>query len=272
MGGACGARDGDGRPVLAVTNLVGESRTYYRNRGGGLFVDRTAAVGLAEPSRYLLGFGVAFLDANNDGRLDLLTANGHVSDLTPRFEFAMPAQLLLGGAGGRLRDVSGRAGAPFRVAHVGRGLATGDLDNDGQIDALVVSQNEPPVYFHNESEGGHWLTVRLEGVRSNRDAVGARVTVARGEGRQVAQRVGGGSFQSASDPRLHFGLGGDDRPVSFEVRWPSGRLDRYDGIRADGAYHLREGDGEARPLAGYTGPRAGRPALRRKPRGAGPVR
>ena len=100
MGVACGDLDGDGRLDLAVTNFYGESTTFYQNLGGGQFIDRTAAIGLAAPSRYLLGFGVAFFDADNDGRLDLATANGHVNDLRPNVPFAMPAQLLLGSAVG----------------------------------------------------------------------------------------------------------------------------------------------------------------------------
>ena len=114
MGVACGDLDGDGRPDLAVTNFYGESTTFYRNLGGGLFADQTAAVGLAAPSRYLLGFGIAFLDANNDGRLDLVTANGHVNDYRPTVPYAMPAQLLLGGAAGPAdrRLDAGRAAVP----------------------------------------------------------------------------------------------------------------------------------------------------------------
>ena len=136
MGVACGDLDGDGRLDLAVTNFYGESTTLFHNLGGGLFADHTAAVGLAAPSRYLLGFGIAFLDVNNDGRLDLMTANGHVNDYRPEVPYAMPVQLLLGGPGGRLTDVSARAGPPFLVPHIGRGLAVGDLDNDGRVDAV----------------------------------------------------------------------------------------------------------------------------------------
>ena len=251
MGVACGDLDGDGRPDLAVTNLFGESTTFYRNLGGGMFADRTAAVGLAAPSRFLLGFGIAFLDADNDGRLDLLTANGHVSDLRPRSAYAMRAQLLVGGPGGKLTDVSERSGPPFQVPHLGRGLAVGDLDNDGRIDALLVAQNEPPVYLHNQTGGGHFLTLRLEGTASNRDGVGATVAVTAGGRRQVAQRSGGGSYQSAGDPRLHFGLGTADRAALVEVRWPSGRIDRHERLAVDRGYHLREGDQTPRPLAGF---------------------
>ena len=158
-------------------------------------------VGLAAPSRHLLGFGIAFLDVDNDGRLDLLTANGHVNDYRPSIPYTMPIQLLRGGADGRLRDVSEQAGPPFGPLHLGRGLAAGDLDNDGRVDALVVVQNEPLVFLHNQTRAGHFVTLALEGTASNRDGVGASVVVVAGSERRVAQRVGGGSYQSAGDPQ-----------------------------------------------------------------------
>ena len=178
MGVACGDLDGDGRFDLAVTNYYNESTSFFRNLGQGFFGDQSAAIGLATPSRYVLGFGIAFLDADNDGWLDLLTANGHVYDGSPQFPWKMPVQLYHNQGGERpfLTDVSAHAGAPFQTLRIGRGLAAGDLDNDGRVDALVVSQNEPLAYFHNRSQAGHFLTLRLEGRTSNRDAVGARVT------------------------------------------------------------------------------------------------
>ena len=212
MGVACGDVDGDGRPDLAVTNFYNEYTAFYRNLGGGVFTDHTGVVGLTVPSRFRLGFGVAFLDVNNDGRLDLVTANGHVDDFRPKIPYQMRAQLFTGDEDGlRLVDVTDRAGPPFQVPLLGRGLATGDLDNDGRVNFLILSQNQPLSYFHNKTEGGHWLTLRLEGSSSNRDAVGARVTVNAGGRRFVGWRIGGGSYQSASDPRLHFGLGAIDR-------------------------------------------------------------
>jgi tetratricopeptide (TPR) repeat protein len=250
MGIACGDLDGDGRPDVVVTNFYGESSSYFQNLGGGMFADRTAAVGLLAASRFRLGFGVAFEDVNNDGRLDLLTAYGHVNDLRPTFAYAMPAQLLLGTEGGRLVDVSDRAGPAWSKPRVGRGLAAGDLDNDGRLDAVILDQNEPLAYVHNRSDAvGHFVTFRLEGTRSNRDAVGAEVTVVSGGRRQVAQRFGGGSYISSGDPRLHFGLGAADRIERVEVRWPSGRADTYRDLPADTGYLLREGDPTPSPLA-----------------------
>jgi tetratricopeptide (TPR) repeat protein len=256
MGIACGDFDGDGRPDLAVTNYYGESTTLFHNLGGGLFADLTAASGLAAPTRQLLGFGIAFLDANNDGRLDLISANGHVSDYEPVFPWKMPIQLLTGGAGGRLADLSASHGGPFAPLHLGRGLATGDLDNDGRIDAVVIAQNDPLVYVHNQTDkGGHFVTLRLEGVRSNRDGVGARVTLEAGSLRLSQQRFGGGSYQSSGDPRLHFGLGDRANRVRLEVRWPSGQIDRHDGLDVDRGYQLREGARQAEPLPGWNRPR-----------------
>src|SRR5205814_9485383 len=134
----------------------------------------------------------------------------------------MPSRLYEGRPGGRLVDVSDRSGPPWSVPRLGRGLAVGDLDNDGRVDGLVMAQDGPLAYFHNRTEhAGHFLTLHLEGTTSNRDGVGARVVVAEGPGRrrQVAQRVGGGSYLAAGDPRLHFGLGSSTAVDAVAVRW-----------------------------------------------------
>jgi hypothetical protein len=135
---------------------------------------------------------------------------------------------------------------------LGRGLAVGDLDNDGRLDLLIVGEGSPLAYFHNQGPAGHFLSLELEGAGrgSNRDAVGARLTLRAGGRQQVAERIGGSSFLSANDHRLHFGLGDATRVDAVEVHWPSGRVDRYAGLEADTAYRLREGRAEASPLPG----------------------
>ncbi len=251
MGVACGDLDGDGRPDLLVTNFYGEGTTYYQNLGQGLFADRSAASGLGLATRYLLGFGIALADVANAGRPDVLVTNGHVNDNRPYFPYAMPARLYANRPNGRLVDISKQAGECWEVKRVGRGLAVGDLDNDGRPDALILAQNEPLAYFHNRSEGaGRFITFRLEGTRSNRDGIGARVTVTAGGRRQMIDRIGGSSYQSANEPRLHFGLGDAERVESVEIRWPSGRVDRHRDLPAGTGYLMREGDSKARPLAG----------------------
>jgi tetratricopeptide (TPR) repeat protein len=253
MGVACGDLDGDGRIDVAVTNFFGESTAFYHNFGPGLFTNHTTAIGLAAPTRHVLGFGIAFLDVNNDGRLDVAQTNGHVMDYRPTMPYAMPGQLFLGDGPGRLVDASGRAGAPWLAPRLGRGLAAGDIDNDGRLDLLIVAEQQPLAYLHNQGPAGHFVTFQLQGRNSgtNRDGVGARVTLTAGGRRQVAVRIGGGSYLSASDGRLHFGLGQATRIDEAEVRWPSGHVDRYRQLGADSGYWLHEGKAQPRPLPGW---------------------
>jgi hypothetical protein len=253
MGVACGDLDGDGRLDLAVTNFYGESTSLFHNFGGLQFVDHSASVGLLARTRFMLGFGISFLDADNDGWLDLAQANGHVVDYRPTMPFEMPAQLFLGVGGGRLAEVSARAGACWQVPRLGRGLAVGDLDNDGRLDLVLVDEGKSLAYFHHEGPAGHFVTIQLEGLPpgSNRDAVGARVSVTSAGRTQVAQRTGGGSFLSASSGLLHFGLKESSLVEKIEVSWPSGRVDRYVHLAADTGYHLREGQSDAAVLRGW---------------------
>jgi hypothetical protein len=257
MGIAFGDLDGDGLPDVGVTNFYGESTTLYHNHGGGIFSDRSIPSGLAAATRYMLGFGLIALDANNDGRLDLAQVNGHINDYRPATPYAMPPQLFLGAEGGKMVDVSRRAGAPWQVLRVSRGLALGDLDNDGRLDLLVHADNQAMGYFHNETSGGHFVSLRLEGVRSNRDAVGASVNVRAGGRRFTGFRFGGGSFESACDPRVHLGLGSAAHIDEIEVAWPSGRRDSFRNMQVDTEYLLREGSEEPKRLAKSGTPRGG---------------
>jgi hypothetical protein len=135
---------------------------------------------------------------------------------------------------------------------MGRGLAIGDLDNDGRQDVLILAHNEPLAYLSNRSDAGHFVALCLESRTSNRDAIGARVTLVCGDRMRVAQCVGGGSFQSACDRRLHFGLGRNQSVQSIEVKWPSGTISRFHDLPADTGYLLREGADDAYPLKGYS--------------------
>jgi tetratricopeptide (TPR) repeat protein len=253
MGVASGDMDGDGLSDLLVTNFYAESTSLYRNLGQGFFSDQSASAGLALSSRYLLGFGIVNPDFNNDGRLDLLSANGHIHDGRPQFPYLMPMQLCLGSDRGRLIDVTSQAGPAFLEKFIGRGLASGDLNNDGKIDALMMAQNAPLVSLTNTTNPtGHFASFALEGRGSNRDGVGAVLTAHIGQKKWVRERTGGGSYQSASDPRVHFGLGNNAKIDRLEVRWPSGKIDQYLDLKSDTAYLLREGESSASRLKGWT--------------------
>src|SRR5207249_1713337 len=139
---------------------------------------------------------------------------------------------------GRLAEAAHSPGDPWSVPRVARGLAVGDLDNDGRVDVVILAQQGPLAYLHNQTAGGHFVTFLLEGTRSNRDAVGAVVTVTAGGRHRRAWRSGGGSYQSASDPRMHFGLD-SDTIEGVEVRWPSGRVDRFPHLEGDRGYRVR---------------------------------
>ena len=252
MGVACGDFDGDGRLDLAVTNFYSESTTLYHNHGDGIFSDRSTAAGLAAPTRQMLGFGLIALDANNDGRIDLAQANGHVNDYRPKIPYAMPAQLFLGDGAGNLLDVSNRAALPGKCSGWVAAWPQGTSTTTAASTSSWSAPNDPLALLHNQDVSQHhFLILALEGTTSNRDAVGARVAVTASGQTQVAMRFGGGSYQSASDQRLHFGLGPARIVDGVEVRWPSGRRDCYRGLSADAGYRLREGDPAPKPLIGF---------------------
>ena len=263
MGTAASDIDGDGLIDLAVTNFYNESTSIFQNLGNGLFVDRTAAFGVSAASRFYLGFGITLSDFNNDSKTDLLTANGHVTDGRPAIPWRMPLQLMQGELFSnpqkeqakaqsnllvkvnKLIDVSNQAGTVFQKDLLARGLAAGDLDNDGLVDAVVQSQNDPLLHLKNTTKSkSHWVSFKLTGVKSNRDGVGTKVTVHFGNSQKTQWRIGGGSFQSAPDGRLHFGLGSDSDIKWVEVLWPSGTVDRLENLKADRQIEIKEGLGQ----------------------------
>jgi hypothetical protein len=236
MGVAAADYDGSGRASLWVTNYENEMHALYRNTGEGFFLFCTQVSGVAAIGRIYVGFGTAFVDVDLDGREDLVVANGHVIRHSPR-RLQRPV-LLRNEGGGRFADITDRGGPYFRTGHLGRGLAVGDLDNDGRPDLVISHVNAPAVLLRNEApRGHHWLGVELVG-RGHRDVVGAKVVLEAGGRRQTRFSTGGGSYLSSGDRRLLFGLGKAARVDRLTVVWPSGRTQRFDGRRlAVDRYH-----------------------------------
>lgn len=247
--------DGDGRPDLFVTAFVRDTNTYFRNEGSGRFLDITTNTGLGAPSWYMVAWGTFFFDVDRDGSLDLAIANGHVArtiDVTEPAEvtYLQPAQFFLNDGRGRFRDLSRWAGDYFRQPRAGRGLAAADYDNDGHMDLAFSNRGEKPALLHNESQTPyHWLRLELRGTRSNRDAIGAKVTFHLPDGRKLVRyRKGGGSYLAAVDPRLLVGVGPSQQVDRVEVRWPSGLVQQVGPLTVDRSYRLVEGEPQAVPV------------------------
>jgi len=245
--------DGDGLPDLFSTAFTRETDTFFRNEGRCQFLDVTQGSGLGPPSWWPLGFGTCFLDIASKGSLDIVVTNGHVSrnvdeDHNPDNTFRQRAQLYLNDGRGRFQHISRIAGDYFQEQHVGRGLAACDFDNDGRMDLAFNNSGEPAVLLHNETKTpNHWFRLELVGTKSNRDAIGARVSVKVGDRRLVRHRKGGGSYCSASDPRLLIGLSQAQKVDQVEIRWPSGLVQRLGPFDADRGYLIVEGDDKPRP-------------------------
>jgi enediyne biosynthesis protein E4 len=248
MGVAAGDFDGSGSESIFVTNLTREGATLFRNKGHGEFTDATMGFGLYQPTFPYTGFGVHWFDYDNDGRPDLFIANGAVTIVENLRGTPYPyhqRNLLLHNEGTRFRETSGEAGPAFQLSEVGRGAAFGDIDNDGRIDIVVANNNGPARLLLNETAPvGHWLEIRLQGVKCNRDGIGARVAVLREGQKPLWGRVHtDGSYLSASDVRVHFGLG--PKPESqVLVEWPDGSKEKWDHVRADSLNILRQGTGK----------------------------
>jgi hypothetical protein len=248
--------NGSGRLSLFVANFQNQLHGLYRNAGKGQFIYASRPAGLGALGTGYVGFGTGFLDFDLDGNEDIVLSNGHVVYHPPPPAGVKQRPVLLRNTRrpgdppqeARFEDVSDRAGPYFQLPHAGRGLALGDLNNDGRTDVVLNPMNEPATVLRNRHETGHhWLGVELIG-RPYRDAVGARLTLEVG-GRPMLRAVkGGGSYLSSGDRRVVFGLGSADAVGRLTVRWPSGATQSWDGLGVDRYWKLRQG--EERPLTG----------------------
>ena len=229
--------DNDGYPDLIVDDLANQKYALYRNNHDGSFTYVTQTIGLGRTTLLHSGWGLRFFDYDNDGWKDLLIAQGHDLDTiersSPQLRYREP-MLLLRNTGKNFEDVSAQSGAVFQQRWVARGLATGDLDNDGRVDAVVTTNGGPVHILHNEtSNGNHWLSLLLVGHKSNRDAIGAVVKVVTAAGAQYATVTTASSYLSASDKRLHFGLGADATAKEIDIQWPSGKTQTLRDVKGD---------------------------------------
>jgi hypothetical protein len=238
MGVDFGDYDDDGRPDVVVTDLANQCFALYRNAGDGTFSYETNSSGLGQISMLSSGWGVRFLDYDNDGWKDLFLVRGHVLDTieqtSPHLRYREPP-LLARNEGGHFRDVSAEAGDAFHGAWAARGLAVGDIDDDGDLDVVVNNLDDRARVFRNDGGNrGHWVEIRLVGATSNRDGIGAdvRVFTAAGALRQATAKTAAG-YLSASDRRVHLGLGAESEIRSIEIRWPGGAVQRLAEVPAD---------------------------------------
>jgi enediyne biosynthesis protein E4 len=243
-----------GTPGVAITNFDNEMIGLYRASGGGNYVDVAAQSGVGLASKDKLGFGCLFLDADLDGALDLAVVNGHIDDTVRNVRgvgYAQPPQLFLNDGQGKFRDAAAEIGGGFAQPKVGRGLAYGDFDRDGDVDLLITTNNGPAyVYRNDQFAGNKSVRLRLVGTKSNRDAIGARVRIFHGDTSQSRMLKGGSSYLSQSELPLTFGLGKRDRIYRLVIDWPNGGTEEYKNLIAGRAYECVESKG-INPLAGF---------------------
>jgi len=251
MGSTVADFNGDGKLDIFRTNFSDDTSTLYRNNGNGTFDDVTFAAGLGLHTQYL-GWGTMFFDFDNDGCPDLLLANGHVYPEVDKqhlgSNFQEPKILYHNSGKGTFTDISADAGSGITKATSARGLAVGDLWNDGRLAAVVSNMNAHPSLLVNQiKSANHWIAFRTIGTKSNRDGIGARISLQAGGRVRVDEVRSGSSYSSNSDMRVHFGLGPTDKIDFVKVRWPSGLLERFESLSVDTIHVLKEGTGTAVP-------------------------
>lgn len=246
MGVDFGDYNNDGSLDIFVTNFSRETNTLYRNNSNGIFADVTYTAHLGDSTFLKLGFGTKFFDADNDGDLDLFVANGHVystvESQSDTIEYAQTDQLLLNMEGFSFRDVSQECGTYFSIKGVSRGAAFGDYDNDGDTDIFVVNLNQKAVLLRNDGgNGNNWLKIKVIGVKSNRDGIGARIRVVTRSHTQIREVQAGSSYLSGHDLRLIFGLGADTEAREVKITWPSGLEQTLTAVEANQFLIVTEG-------------------------------
>jgi hypothetical protein len=234
----------DGFPDIVVTDLANQRYALYQNNGDGTFTYASQNIGVGQMTLPHSGWGVRFIDYDSDGSKDLIIAQGHDLDTIelnyPNLHYREP-MLLARNTGHGFIDVSADAGKVFRQPWVARGMAVGDLDNDGRLDAVVTTNDGPVHILHNQTSTiNHWILLKLVGHKSNRDAIGASVTLVTSSGSQYATVSTAGSYLSASDKRVHFGLGQQKTVDKIEVHWPSGFSQIIKDIPADQILQIDE--------------------------------
>jgi hypothetical protein len=250
MGVAVGDFDNDGSLDIVRTNFTDQVTSVYRNNSDGTFTDISLRTGLGANTRFL-GFGVGLIDYDNDGWKDLFIANGHVySQLATRnvhVKYQQPALLYRNVGGSRFEDVSDHVGPDLRTPRVARGCAFGDLDNDGDMDVVINVLDGPPAVLRNDRMNQNsWLMVKCVGTKSNRSAIGARVSITAGGRMQIGEVMSGGSYYSHNDLRLHFGLGSAKTIDTLTITWPSGIIDRLEAVEANRILTVKEGSAPLR--------------------------
>jgi hypothetical protein len=247
MGTDAADYDRSGKPSIIITNFANQMLSLYHNEGNGLFVDEAPTSEVGRASLITLGFGCFFFDYDNDGWPDIFVADGHIESDVERVQkrvmYAEPPHLFRNLGGGKFQEVTASLGGVFADPKVARGAAYADIDNDGALDVLLTTNGGRAYLFHNEGTTGHSLRIKLQGVQSNRDGIGAVVRLTSGGDKQWKMMRSGSSYLSQSELVLTFGLGSATRADALEVEWPSGRVEKLTGINAGQIVTVEEGKG-----------------------------